>query len=125
MKLKQKIKGFYKVEVKEIVKGKKKKFAWQGSKNIIPGAKVYEMNPETMGFRQVVKIPITVSRVDVHKLFSIPFWRSFTPTVTKEMRYNWKDGMVYTQGASKKSVQKKFKKFLDTQLAVIQRNSKK
>lgn len=124
-RLKEKLKNAYKVKSKEVIKGKPKKFIWAGSKTLIHGAKVYEMNPESYTIRQICKIPTLVKRVDIHSLFEVPFWKSLVPNEVMEDRYNWKEGMIYTQGSTSNSIQKKFKKFLDSQLLEMKRNSNK
>jgi hypothetical protein len=90
----------------------KKKFVWIGERKKIRGGSIYEFNPISFGLRQIVEIPTDILMCDKILLFGkIPiFWKNYI--VFKE-RFQWKNGMLYTQSAKKEKAISKIQKYLN------------
>ena len=90
----------------------KKKFVWIGTRKKIQGGNVYEFNPSSFGLRQIVEIPTNVLMCDKVLLFNkLPiYWDKY---IEVKDRYAWKNGMLYTQSATKEKAISKIQKYLN------------
>ncbi len=107
----------------EVNDKKKKPFTFIGSMIKRKGLKMWEFNPDNMGIRQIVEVPVDVKFLENRKFFNISYKKIIHTEIHD--RFKYKGGMCYIQAVNSKTVEKKVGQYLQSVMTKYEDSSKK